>query len=390
MKTNITLFKIITLNLAIGLGFCAQGQATYTTSTLAGSGSSGSSNGTGAGATFNTPTDVQIGPDGNVYIAELSGQKIRKITPAGVVTTFAGSTSGFANGTGTAAKFNSPHNIVFDKSGNMFVTDYGNHKIRKITPAGVVTTFAGSTPGYANGTGTAAKFNNPFAMCIDTFDNLYVFDWRNYRIRKITPAGVVTTFAGSGQDAFANGTGTAAKFQFLSGMTCDKEGNIYTASYVNNCIRKITPAGVVTTYAGVKGSSSHVNGTLSAIRFKSPSGLSIDAAGTMFITDESDHRIRMIRNGQSYTLGGNGTGSFANGSQSVSRFKYPRSIVHDEAGNLYLCDYGNQRIRKIAIPACTANSALPTSANTTYTSHFRGIDSNWTITVLRTVNYFCR
>ena len=164
-------------------------------------GGSGNADGTGTAASFNRPYSVATDSSGNVYVADLSNHTIRKITPAGVVTTVAGSAgvSGSADGTGAAASFNTPSSVATDSNGNVYVADTFNHTIRKITPAGVVTTLAGSAgvSGNADGTGAAARFNNPYSVATDSSGNVYAADANNHTIRKITPAGVVTTLAGS-------------------------------------------------------------------------------------------------------------------------------------------------------------------------------------------------
>ena len=158
-----------------------------------------------------------------------------------MVSTFAGGTSGFVNGTGTAARFNLPRDVAVDSSGNVFVADQNNHAIRKITPAGVVSTFAGGTPGVVNGTGTAASFYYPQGVAVDSSGNVFVGDADNNAIRKITPAGIVSTFAGNGTQGFVNGTGAAASFTTPTGVAVDSSGNVFVADQNNNAIRKITP-----------------------------------------------------------------------------------------------------------------------------------------------------
>jgi len=183
-----------------------------------------------------------VGSSGNVYVADQVNHRIRKITPAGVVSTFAGSTEGFADGAGNTAQFNYPTGVAVDSSDNVFVADSGNHRIRKITPAGVVSTFAGTgTEGFANGAGNTAQFNFPGGVAVGSSDNVFVADQFNHRIRKITPAGVVSTFAGTGAEGHADGTATEAQFNYPAGVAVDSSGNVYVADLGNNRIRKITP-----------------------------------------------------------------------------------------------------------------------------------------------------
>jgi len=210
--------------------------------TLAGSGSQGSANGTGTAASFAWPAGAAVDGSGNVYVADTFNHLIRKITSAGVVTTLAGTgSSGSANGTGTAASFNNPWGVAVDGSGNVYVADQSNHLIRKITAAGVVTTLAGTgSAGSANGTGTAASFNYHWGVAVDGSGNVYVGDSNNHLIRKITSAGVVTTLAGSGSSGSADGTGTAASFRYPTGVAVDGSGNVYVGDLGNHLIRKIT------------------------------------------------------------------------------------------------------------------------------------------------------
>nr|WP_298220767.1 NHL repeat-containing protein [Halothiobacillus sp.] len=242
-------------------------------STFAGSTTAGSADGTGAAASFNSPAGVATDASGNVYVADSANNEIRKISPAGVVTTLAGSTTaGSADGTGAAASFNSPEGVATDASGNVYVADAVNHEIRKISPAGVVTTLAGFTaPGSADGTGAAARFHGPAGVATDASGNVYVADTGNHEIRKISPAGVVTTLAGSTTAGSADGTGAAASFNHPLGVATDASGNVYVGDSYNNEIRKISPAGVVTTLAGSTAFGS-ADGSGAAARFHGPFG----------------------------------------------------------------------------------------------------------------------
>jgi sugar lactone lactonase YvrE len=320
------------------------------TTTLAGNGSVGAADGAGAAASFNSPAGMAVDASGNVYVADQNNNTIRKITSAAVVTTFAGSgVSGAVDATGTAASFNVPFGLAVDASGNVYVGDVGNNKIRKITPAGVVTTFAGSgAQGAADGSGTAASFNGPAGVAADAAGNLYVADQVNNTIRKITPAGVVTTLAGSGAQGAADGAGTAASFNFPAGVAVDALGTVYVADQNSNTIRKITPAGVVTTLAG-SGSASDADGSGTAASFNLPSAIAVDASGAVYVPDYG-HKIRQITQaGVVTTLAGGGSHGFADGIGAAASFYFPNGIAVDGRGNVYVADAFNHSVRKIIV-----------------------------------------
>lgn len=316
---------------------------------------SGNANGTGSAATFSAPAGVAIDSSGNLYVAEYSNNDIRKITPAGVVTLFAGSPTGApgnANGTGSAATFHNPTGVAVDAAGNVYVADESNNEIRMITPAGVVTTFAGSgTAGNSDGTGTAATFNTPDGIAIDSTGNLWVTDSGNNEIRKITtPGAVVTTWAGNGTAGHANGSGTSATFSTPTGIAVDSAGNLYVADRGNNEIRKIDSSDVVTLFAGSStAAAGSADGTGTAATFNGPFGIATDAAGNVYVADENNQEIRMITpNAAVTTLAGSPlTSGNANGTGSAATFNYPVGIVADGSGDLYVGDNANNEIRKL-------------------------------------------
>jgi sugar lactone lactonase YvrE len=240
---------------------------------------------TGATPAFSTPLGIAADASGNLYLADTYNHLIRKIDSSGTVTVLAGSgTDGFVNGNGAAASFAWPEGLAVDGSGNVYVADRGNHAIRKITPAGVVTTLAGSgTAAFTDGTGTGAAFNQPVAIVLDTSGNLYVAESENHAIRKVTPTGVVTTVAGTGTAGSADGTGTAASFWYPKGLALDGSGNLYVADQYNHTIRKITPAGVVTTVVGKAGVKGFEAGSLPGT-IRSPYGLAIVGTTLYFTT----------------------------------------------------------------------------------------------------------
>jgi streptogramin lyase len=314
----------------------------------------GSADGTGAAARFYYPQGVAVDGSGNVYVADSRNNTIRKITPTGVVTTIAGTAGayGSADGTGAAARFSEPEGVAVDGSGNVYVADYGNSNIRKITPAGVVTTLAGTAGaiGSADGTGAAARFNYPYGVAVDGSGNAYVADQYNSTIRKITPTGVVTTVAGTaGAIGSADGTAAAARFYHPRGVAVDGSGNVFVADTNNQSIRKITPAGVVSTLAGTAGSHGSTDGAGAAARFYSPYGVAVDGSGNVYVADTFNQTIRKITPaGVVSTLAGTAVAAgIADGTGPAARFNVPSGVVVDGSGNVYVADTGNATIRKI-------------------------------------------
>jgi serine/threonine-protein kinase len=326
-------------------------RTTATVTTLAGSGSRGSTDGQGTLASFENPRGVAVDGSGNVYVADYDDHRIRKITPSGSVTTLAGSGSaGSADGQGKAASFNEPFGVAVDAGGNVYVADSFNYQIRKITPSGSVTTLAGSGDnGSADGQGKAASFFRPMGVAVDGSGNVYVADSNNHRIRKITAGGSVTTLAGSGSAGYGDGQGTAASFNLPNGVAVDGSGNVYVADSLNYRIRKITAGGSVTTLAG-SGSAGYGDGQGTSASFSLTIGVTVDAGGNVYVADLTNNRIRKITAGGSVTtLAGSGSAGSADGQGTSASFFSPMGVAVDGSGNVYVADVTNNRIRKITI-----------------------------------------
>jgi kumamolisin len=273
-------------------------------------GASGSTNSTGNNASFNFPRDIAIDTSNNLYVADEGNNLIRKITVS----------NGLVSSIGTSATFNSPRGVAVDSAGNVYVADSDNNVIRKITTAGTVSILAGSssfTAGYADGVGTIqALFNQPIGIAVDSSGNVYVDDYGNEVIRKITPGGTVSTLAGkAGVAGCLDGTGTKALFNAARGITVDSAGNLYvTDSYPpvgtgttptftgNDLLRKITPAGVVTTLAGQAGVAGFTNSLGSGAQFFNPCGVTIDSSGKLYVADASNNTIRLAQAGGTLTV----------------------------------------------------------------------------------------
>ncbi len=306
-------------------------------STFVGNGNPGFADGTGSVVQFASPNAVALASNGDLYVGD--SDKVRRVTPAGAVSLFAtiprGSIYGLAvdsagniyassysneifkispaspalvpvfagntgfgfqnNSNGTSATFNNPRGMAIDRAGNLYVADRDNHAIRKITPSGAVTTVAGiGTAGSSDGPGNVASFNYPSGVAVDASGNLYVADSNNASIRKISTGGIVTTVAGSVVVGTDDGTGATAHFDTPLGITIDNDGNIVVADTGNHSIRKVTPLGVVTTLAGY-GSSGLKNAVGANARFNSPLGITVGPDGTMYIADNANYLIRLLK-----------------------------------------------------------------------------------------------
>jgi hypothetical protein len=324
----------------------------YSFSTLAGlAGTAGANDGTGSDARFGWPQMVAVSSAGNVstiYVADWNDSTIRKVTSEGTVTTLAGLAgyTGANDGIGSTARFYLPGGVAADDAGDVFVGDTYNHTIRKITSAGVVRTLAGSAghTGSNDGRGSEARFYWPVGVAVDRAGDVFVADNGNHIIRKVTSAGVVTTLAGSaGQPGSADGIGSSARFHNPIGVAVNSTGDILVTDLGNHAIRKVTSAGVVTTVAA------------SAILFPRSAGVAVDSADRLYVADADRNVIcELMGAGRVRTLAGlSGNPGSADGTGSAARFRGPLGLGIDKAGIIYVADGDNYTIRK-GVPAIDA------------------------------------
>lgn len=324
----------------------SQPEQKWIVSTVAGDGTASFTNGPGASANFHFPFDVVVNAEGVIYVTDVQNHCIRRIAD-GVVSTFAGGAFGIQNGSGLSAQFKYPFSITMDAAGNIYTTDVSDSRIRKINTAAEVSTYAGSgEEGFADGDVDSARFGEEASIVADALGNVYVADPQNNRIRKITISGKVFTIAGSGAEGFREGIGKMAQFNFPDGIALDKMGNIYVADAGNYRIRKITSEGLVTTYAG-SDKSGFVDGMAGAARFNYPTDIVADSLGNLYVLDVD--RIRKIApDGVVSTIAGNGNG-FMDGVGGIAKFFTPAGIGIDVRGNIYVADTDNNRIRKLSL-----------------------------------------
>ncbi|MES2658824.1 MAG: choice-of-anchor Q domain-containing protein [Verrucomicrobiota bacterium] len=353
------------------------------------------------------PSGIAADGNGGVYVADRSGNRILRITAAGVVSTFAGSgVAGFANGTGVAAKFEKPGGLAIDASGNLYVADEFNHRIRKITPAGEVSTLAGSgVAGFGDGLANAALFLNPTGVAVDAAGNVLVADTGNHRIRKFSIAtGSVATLAGTGVSGLtADGSADVAEFASPRGIAVNAAGShVWVADTGNQCVRLIT-SGDVFTLAG-DGTAGFADGPGASARFSAPTGIAVDGDGVVFVSDFGNHRIRRVEtDGDVSTLAGSGISGTVDspltGSglypATATQFDSPSGVATDAAGRIFVTQGSIVReiARAAAVPAVAVTPRAsgsgdrlvstdipqPLLPNTTY--YFRAVATNYRGTV---------
>lgn len=304
--------------------------------TVAGDGSAGGADGNGAAASFDSPRGLATDTAGNLYVSEWNGGRLRKVTPAGEVSTVA---------TGLGAVFG----VAVGSDGNFYVAQPNGRTILKVTPSGTVSTFAGSgVAATVNGNGTAAAFNTPTGVVFDRAGNLYVAEYWGHCIRKITPAGDVTTFAGSGVQGATDGPAAAASFNHPNALAIDEDGALYVADSSNARIRKIAPDGLVSTLAGT-GATGSGDGPAATATFRNPYGIAVGPEGAVYVADAGASKLRRIsRTGVVSTIAGTGAGGSTDGAATtVATLGTPAGLAFDAAGNLYFGDATIHKVRRL-------------------------------------------
>ena len=315
--------------------------------------------GAATAAQLKFPYGVAVDGAGNLYIADTSNHRIRKVDSTGTITTIAGTGEGGFSGDGgaaTAAQLKFPYGVAVDGAGNLYIADTGNHRIRKVDSTGTITTIAGTGEGGFSGDGgaaTAAQLSFPYDVVVDGAGNLYIADTSNHRIRKVDSTGTITTIVGTGVGGFSGdgGAATAAQLNSPSGVALDGAGNLYIVDQSNHRIRKVDSTGTITTIAGtgLYGFSGD-GGAATAAQLGFPYGVAVDGADNLYIADRSNQRIRKVDSaGTITTIAGTGEGGFSGdgGPATVAELSSPYGVAVDGAGNLYIVDWFNQRIRKV-------------------------------------------
>ena len=342
--------------------------------TLAGSGRTGPlgggyADGSALEAKFHEPAGLIVDAGSNVYVSDWRNHRLRAISLDGLVTTVAGSGAsgpkgGYLDGPATQARLFGPEGLAVDRQGNLFVADSRNNCIRRISPDGTVTTVAGSgQPGLledlVDGPGDQARFGQPSDVAVSSDGDLYVTDFLHHCIRKITPDGMVSILAGNGLPGGEDGVGQASSFELPNRIAIDRQGNLYVTEgrardfgerLGGNRMRKITPDGTVTILAGT-GQPGYRDGAAAEAQFDIPTGVAVDQAGNVYVADTGNHRIRKIgTDGMVTTLAGSGTPGYADGLAAQAQFWYPVDVAVAPDGALYVADWKNHRIRKITLP----------------------------------------
>jgi NHL repeat-containing protein len=312
--------------------------------TIAGSGDPIFGDGTIVTASFRAPLDIVVNDNGLIYVADALNHRIRKIDGERVTVLAGDAAADTISGNNSSARFLIPSYLSLDNNGDLLVLDVNDPRVRKISPDGFVSTIAGNgTSGFSDGRANTAEFGKECAgIAVDELGNIYVSDWRNRRIRKITAGGIVSTYAGNGESGLINGPAATAQFLNAGGLVIDKEGNLFVGDF--NRIRKISRDGMVSTFVG-RDSSGYKDGPGDTALFTTIVDLAIDDAGNIYASDQN--RIRKITpEGKVTTIAG-GVGGYKDGDGANAQFNGPTGLAVDKYGNVYVADDHNNRIREI-------------------------------------------
>jgi sugar lactone lactonase YvrE len=363
----------VSLAALTGMGLAQQTAAPGTITTAAGTGQSGSSpdGGPATQTRLNAPGGLAVDPAGNLFIAEVHNSRVRKVSPEGIIST-------------VAARLNVPQLMALDPAGNLFINERGANRMRKLSPAGVLTTVAGNGRAGFSGDGgpaTEARIQGPGGIAVDPAGNLFIADHNNHRIRKVSPDGLITTVAGSGPAGQGNGASTGdgglateARLNGPCGLTLDRSGNLFFAEagevsgHVGGGyrVRRVSPDGIITTVAGSDAPGfSGDGGPASQARLNTPVGIAVDTEGNLFIADSNNHRIRKVDvGGIISTLAGNGTSRYAGDgvAATATGLRWPVNLAVDAVGNLLITDFEGNRVLKlfgVAAPGLIAGEPFP-------------------------------
>ena len=342
-------------------------------STVAGNGAIGFSGdgGPATSAEINYPRSAAVDVSGDLYIADTYNNRVRKVTPNGTISTVAGNgTMGYSGdgGPATNAEFALTWGTAVDASGNLYIADNGNMRIRKVTPDGTISTVAGNgTPGYSGDGGLAisAELLYPESVAVDSNGNLYIADFQNERIRKVNSAGIITTIAGNGTAGYSGdgGPATSAELNWPTNVAVDGSGNVYIADLMNNRVRKVTAGGVISTVAGNGTAAYSQDGGLATnASLDYPIGVAVDSSNNLYITDDGARIRKVAPNGTISTVAGDGTVGYSGdgGLATLAELNSPNCLAIDGDGNIYIPDYANQRVRKVTYGALASQTLTPT------------------------------
>jgi uncharacterized protein (TIGR03437 family) len=339
-----------------------------TISTIAGRGGAGydGDGGPAASAGLNQPSSIDLDAAGNLYIADTGNNAVRIVTPQGTIRTVAGTgVAGFSgdNGSAVRAQLNAPQGVSADANGNLFIADTENHRIRRVNAQGTIATVGGSDPSAGDrGPALAARLFQPSGVAFDAAGNLYVAEAASHRVRKVTPQGAISTVAGTGVAGYSGdgGSATAAQLNGPNGLATDSAVNLYIADTGNNVVRMVSGAGAISTIAGTGAIGNSGDGGLAKLaRLFNPNAVALDSAGNIYVADSANHRVRKIGvDGKIRNFAGDGLrglpGFGGDGGPAVSAsLNYPRGLAIDSSGNVYIADFFNNRVRRVTAGTIT-------------------------------------